>query len=139
MSRFGFSPNLGDFQREAWEKGLWLFPYQKAFLVDEWISEGLVELDLDGTLIGRHLGPEVSAFPLWGSRRPIGISSEGLVIPYDDPMALDSLNPIQVAWARIQAGYDATHFGLAAAVIVTLRLTEEAAAKVAKYLEVPHA
>lgn len=138
MSLLGFQPNLGDFQREAWEKGLWLFPFQHSFQVDAWISEGLVDLDLDGTMIGRHLGPEVSAFPLWGSRRPIGISHEGLVIPYSATGATDPLNPIQVPWARIQPGYDSTHFMLLAEVVVTLQLTKEAAAEVTKRLEVPN-
>jgi hypothetical protein len=136
MSLLGYSPNLGDFQQEAWEKGLRLFPYQHPFQVEEWLQEALVELDLDGTLIGRHLGPEASMVPLWGSRRPIGISPEGLVIPYGDPDASDGLSPIQIPWTCIQPGYDSAHFGLMAEVIVTLRLSEEASAKVGMHREV---
>jgi hypothetical protein len=135
MSLLGSHPNMGHYQRDAWEKGIRLFPSQFAFNVWEWIPGGLVELELDGTTIGRHLGPEISAFPLWGSRRSIGISEEGLVIPYDHSELVESLKPIQVPWSSIQHGYDSTHFVLTTEVIVTLVLTEDAAVKVGKQLE----
>ena len=56
MSLIGNHPNLGDFQREAWKKGLRLFPHHReGFQIEEWLPEGLIELELDGTIIGRHL------------------------------------------------------------------------------------
>src|SRR5512133_1089832 len=138
MSFLGYRPNLGDFQEEAWEKGLRLFPHQEGFHVDEWIPEGLIELDLDGTLINRHLGPEASLVPLWGTRRPVGLSAGGLVIPYDDPETAGPFEPIRVPWSKLQPGYDATHFCLTADVVVTLRLSDAAAMKVSDRMKNDH-
>jgi hypothetical protein len=138
MSLLGFNPNLGDFQKDAWEKALWLFPGGADFRVDEWVQEGLIELDLDGTLIGRHLGPEASQIPLWGTRRSLGFASEGLVIPYGDPASEQALQPIQIPWIKIRPAYDSTHFEVISNVIVTLHLNEEASTKVAKWIGAIH-
>lgn len=136
MSWFGRHPNLGDFQEEAWEKALRLFPAPpRLAAVETWIPEGLIVLDLDGTEIGRHLGPESSQFPLYGDRRPIGLSKDGLVIPYDSSDSAAAKPSLQIPWSKIQPGFDATHFGLAAEVVVTLRLSEEAATAVRSHLE----
>lgn len=135
MSFLGYRPNMGDLQRDAWDKALHLFPVQAGFKVESWIPEGLKLLDLDGTEIGRHLGPEVSSFPLYGERRPIGISRDGVVIPYDPSEMVESVPSVQIPWSKITPGFDATHFELAAEVIVTLRLSEEAATAVRSRLE----
>lgn len=138
MSLLGYGPNLGDFQREAWEKALRLFPSQAGFKVESWIPEGLKLLDLDGTEIGKHLGPEISQLPLYGDRRPIGISCDGVVIPYDLPEMAEQMPSIHIPWSKLTPGFDAVHFGLAADVCVTLRLSEEAAAMVRARLEALH-
>jgi hypothetical protein len=138
MRLLGYSPNLGDFQHEAWKKALRLFPTQAGFNVESWIPEGLKVLDLDGTEIGRHLGPEVSQFPLYGDRRPIGISRDGVIIPYDQSEMEGPMPSIHIPWSKITPGFDVVHFGLAAEVCVTLRLSEEAAVMVRARLEALH-
>lgn len=138
MSFFGYRPNMGDLQREAWEKALHLFPAQMGFEVESWIPEGLKLLDLDGTEIGWHLGPELSSFPLYGDRRPIGISRDGVVIPYGSSETMGTMPSIHIPWSKVTTGFDAVHFGLAADVCVTLRLSEEAAAAVRARLGALH-
>ena len=138
MSLFGGTPNIGDFQREAWAKALHIFPPQPGMKADCWFTKGLVTLDLDGTIIGRHLGPEWMSFPVWGHRRPVGMSRAGLVIPFDPSASLDREDPVQVPWTSIKQGYDSTHFQLAADVIVTLQLNDEAAIAVRRELEASH-
>ncbi|WP_285574347.1 hypothetical protein [Geothrix limicola] len=138
MSWFGRHPNLGDFQRDAWGKALERFSSDLNFSVESWIPEGLVLLDLDGTEIGRHLGPEISQFPVWGDRRPVGMAVEGLVIPYDSEGSGSNLSPLQISWGRIQPAFDEVHFSLTADVIVTIRLSEEAATAVRARLEAHH-
>ena len=130
MSWFGYRPNLGDLQREAWDKALHHFPAAGTWSVTRWIPDGFVVLDLDGTEIGRHLAPEASSMPLWGERRPVGLAEMGLVIPYASDEVQPGIQPIQIPWTQISPAFGSTHFSLAAEVIVTLRLSEEAASEV---------
>ena len=138
MSWFGYHPNLGDLQREAWDKALHHFPAVGTWPVTTWIPDGFVVLDLDGTEIGRHLAPEASSLPLWGARRPVGMAEKGLVIPYASDEGEPVIPPIHIPWTHIHPAFDATHFSLAAEVIVTLRLSEEAAAAVHARIEDLH-
>jgi hypothetical protein len=133
---------MGDFQHEAWEKAQRRFPLRSTNQPVSWIAEGLVVLDLDGTEIGRHLGPEVSSFPLWGERRPVGLTEDGLCIPYEVSVMEGeepSLPSLFIPWNRLQAGYDAFHFNVVADVVTTLRLTGAAAEAVRSHLEASHA
>lgn len=139
MNWFGNHPNLGDYQHEAWEKALRYFSGKSRFIVTQWIPEGLVLLDLDGTEIGRHLGPEISQIPMWGGRRPIGLSAEGLVIPYESEEGDSRLSPLQISWEKVQSSFDDCHFNLVADVVVTLRLSDEAATAVRHRLEASRA
>lgn len=132
---------MEDFQREAWEKAQRRFPWQPLVGTPTWIDEGVILLDLDGTEIGRHLGPELSSFPLWGHRRPLGLSPDGLVIPYAaEKMDQAAGGPpaLFIPWARLQPGFDACHFNVVADGVTTLRLSEEAASAVRARLEAFH-
>ncbi len=139
MNWFGNHPNLSDLRRLAWEKAREHFPDAGGSVVSNWIPGGFGFLDVDGTEIGGYLGAEAL---LWRMDRPIGLSAEGLIIPYgdeDDFFGEGPLPPLCLPWTCLQPGFDGCHFNVVTNVVTTLRLSEEAASAVRARLEVPHA